>query len=115
MTETQLHSIKPGMFERIQRRVFNEEEIYDLSGLFKALCDPTRLRIVLALKESELCVHDLANLIDSSESNTSHQLRILRSEKIVKFRKEGKQVFYSIADAHITHFITDIQEHLRES
>lgn len=113
--EQQLDSIKPGMFNLIREKVLDEDEIYALSGLFKALCDPTRLRIVLALKESELCVHDLAHLIESSESNTSHQLRILRSEKIVKFRKDGKQVFYSIADAHITHFITDIQEHLRES
>lgn len=112
--EQQLHSIKPGMFNLIRTKVHDENKIYELSGLFKALCDPTRLRILLALKESELCVHDLASLIDSSESNTSHQLRILRSEKIVKFRKDGKQVFYSIADAHITHFITDIQEHLRE-
>ncbi|HKJ68494.1 MAG TPA: metalloregulator ArsR/SmtB family transcription factor [bacterium] len=115
MNELNLHSIEPGTFEDIQDHVSDDEVISALSNLFKALCDPTRLRIVLALQHSELCVHDLANLIRSSESNTSHQLRILRAEKIVKYRKEGKQVFYSIADHHITHVITDIQEHLRES
>ncbi len=114
MDEFTLHSIEPEFFETLRGHVINDEEIFALADLFKALCDPTRLRIVLALQQSELCVHDLAHLIQSSESNTSHQLRILRGEKIVKYRKEGKQVFYSIADDHITHVITDIQEHLQE-
>ncbi len=110
-----LHNLEGTMYKHLQDQIDDEEEIFRLADLFKALCDPTRLRIVIALKHSELCVHDLAYLIDSSESNTSHQLRILRGEKIVKYRKEGKRTFYSIADDHIARVIEDIQEHLQES
>ncbi|MBS1272001.1 MAG: Transcriptional repressor SmtB [Candidatus Marinimicrobia bacterium] len=110
----ELHSINPGDVEAIRTQLADEEHIRALSDLFKALCDPTRLRIVLALKDNELCVHDLAHLIDTSESNASHQLRLLRNQKLVKYRREGKQVFYSVDDDHISHFIDDIQQHLGE-
>lgn len=109
-----LHNLKKRDFEILRSNRQETEVIQEISEVFKALCDPTRIRIVLALREKELCVHDLAALIDSSESNTSHQLRVLRSMKIVKYRKDGKQVFYSIDDEHISHLIEDVQEHILE-
>jgi len=112
--ENLLHSIEPDKVEEIRDLLADVDHIQDLSELFKALCDSTRLRIVLALKENQLCVHDLAHLIDTSESNTSHQLRLLRNKKLVKYQRKGKQVFYSIDDEHIAHFLEDIQQHLGE-
>lgn len=109
-----LHNINEAQFELLEKRLADAESVEGLAERFKALGDTTRLQIVLALKQEDLCVHDLARLIGTSESNTSHQLRILRSLKIVKFRKEGKQSIYSIDDEHITHLIEDMQEHLSE-
>lgn len=108
------HNITESESEGIRNLLADESRLQELSDFFKVLCEPTRLRIVLALVHSELCVHDLAMLIDSSESNTSHQLRLLRSMKLVKFRRDGKQVFYSIDDDHIVHFLDDVREHLDE-
>lgn len=110
----ELHSISSANSQAIQESLGDEEHIRELSDLFKALCDPTRLRIILALKEEELCVHDLALLTETSESNASHQLRVLRNMKLVKYTRRGKQVFYSIDDEHISHFLEDIQQHLGE-
>jgi len=112
--DNQLHSISVERFEETQQLLEDDFGVQDLAERFKALCDPTRLRIVLALKAQELCVHDLAQLIDTSESNASHQLRLLRNAKIVKYRKKGKRSFYSIDDEHITHIIEDMQSHLNE-
>ena len=109
-----LHSITQKESEEIRESIADEVRLQDLSDFFKILCDPTRLRIVLALVHSELCVHDLAVLIQTSESNASHQLRLLRNMKLVKFRREGKQVFYSIDDDHIVRFLEDVREHLEE-
>ncbi len=109
-----LHSITVEHFEQTRQQLADDFGVQDLAERFKALSDPTRLRIVLALKKQELCVHDLAQLIETSESNTSHQLRLLRNAKIVKYRKRGKQSFYSIDDEHITHIIEDMQSHLDE-
>jgi len=112
--ENRLHSISTEHFEETQRLLKDDFGIQELTDRFKVLSDPTRLRIVLALKQQELCVHDLAQLIETSESNASHQLRLLRNAKIVKYRKKGKRSFYSIDDEHITHIIEDMQSHLNE-
>ena len=85
-----------------------------MSGIFKALADPTRLRIVQALILEELCVCDISAAIDVSISATSHQLRLLRNLRIVKNRKEGKMVFYSINDDHIQALINLTSEHVME-
>lgn len=110
----ELHSITEKQFLDLQEELAEGEEIDSLTDLFKALCDPTRLRILFALRGTELCVHDLAALVESSESNTSHQLRILREMRLVKNHRKGKQVFYSIDDDHVTRIIDDVRSHLNE-
>ena len=92
----------------------DNHEILDLSETFKTLGDPTRLRIVLALAKEEFCVCDLSILINLSVSAISHQLRLLRNMKLVKFRKEGKMVYYSLDDSHIENIIREAQTHVRE-
>ncbi len=109
-----LHTIEDDLFSELEAVLHSAENVLRAADTFKALSDTTRLRIVLALRVQELCVHDLAEIIRTSESNTSHQLRLLRSLKIVKFRKEGKQVFYSIDDSHISNMVDEMMEHIRE-
>lgn len=78
-----------------------EETLYDLAELFKVFGDSTRTKILCALFESEMCVCDIAALLNMTQSAISHQLRVLKSSKLVKFRKSGKVVYYSLADDHI--------------
>jgi len=89
-------------------------ETRDLAALFKALADPTRLRIVQALLLEELCVYSISTVVDVSVSAISHQLRLLRHMHIVKFRKQGKQVCYSLDDEHIARLVKIALEHVRE-
>jgi DNA-binding transcriptional ArsR family regulator len=89
-------------------------EIFSLAETFKILGDPTRLKIVLALAKDELCVCDLATLFELSVSAISHQLRLLRGMKLVKYRKAGKMVYYSLDDEHIEDIIRLAQTHVRE-
>lgn len=89
-------------------------EISALSETFKVLGDPTRLRTVLALAKEELCVCDLAALIGVTVSAISHQLRLLRGMRLVKHRKEGKMVYYSLDDEHIENIIREAQTHVLE-
>jgi len=91
-----------------------ETEIDDLTNTYKILGDPTRLKIVLALSEEELCVCDLSALIGVSVSAISHQLRLLRNMRIVKNRKEGKMVYYSLDDSHIENIISETLVHINE-
>ena len=90
------------------------DEISSLAETFKILGDPTRLKIVLALAKEELCVCDLATLFELSVSAISHQLRLLRGMKLVKYRKAGKMVYYSLDDEHIEDIIRLAQTHVRE-
>jgi len=89
-------------------------KVEGLSETFKTLSDPTRLRIVLALSKQELCVCDIAAVLNMSVSAISHQLRLLKNSRIVKFRKQGKMVFYELDDQHINRLIQDSLEHLNE-
>lgn len=91
-----------------------DQEIINLAETFKVLGDPTRLRIVLALAQEELCVCDLATLVQLSVSAISHQLRLLRNMKLVKFHKDGKMVYYSLDDTHIEDIIRLARVHVRE-
>ena len=86
----------------------------ETANLFKALADPTRLRIVQALLIDELCVHSISTIVDISISAISHQLRLLRTMKIVKTRKSGKNVYYSLDDEHIARLVQTAQEHVME-
>jgi ArsR family transcriptional regulator len=89
----------------------------DLAAVFEVLADPTRARLLhaLALSKKELCVCDLALLLGRSESALSHQLRLLRDRRIVSRRKEGRIVYYSLADDHVRHVLADGLRHARES
>ncbi len=98
----------------VEKALPDAKEIIDLVQTFKVLGDYTRLKIVLALAEEELCVCDLATLLNISVSAISHQLRLLRGMKLVKFRKTGKMVYYSLDDIHIESIIKQAQVHVRE-
>ncbi len=89
-----------------------ESVLYNLSEVFRVLGDLTRVRILMALTKSELCVGDLADGLDLSDSAVSHQLRILRNSRLVKFRKDGKNVVYSISDDHVETIFREGIEHV---
>jgi ArsR family transcriptional regulator len=91
-----------------------EEVLYDLSELYKVFGDSTRIRILYVLFESEMCVADIAQLLGMSTSAISHQLRILKASRLVKFRREGKVVFYSLADDHVRTIIDQGLDHISE-
>lgn len=86
---------------KVQETLVKEETLYDLAELFKFFADTTRIKIISVLKEEELCVGAISELINVSQSAVSHQLRILKTGKIVKPRRKGKQMFYSLDDEHI--------------
>ncbi len=91
-----------------------DESLYDLAELFKVFGDSTRIRILYALFEAEMCVGDIALLLGLSQTAVSHQLRMLKTNKLVKGRKEGKIVFYSLADDHVRRIIDQGMEHIAE-
>lgn len=91
-----------------------DELLYDLAELFKVFGDTTRIRILYALFEAELCVGDIAQLLGLTQTAVSHQLRVLKANKLVKFRREGKIVFYSLADEHVCSIINQGMEHVEE-
>lgn len=91
-----------------------DEVLYDLAELFKLFGDSTRIKILYALFEAELCVCDIAQLLGLTQSAISHQLRLLKGGKLVKFRREGKTVFYSLADEHVRSIIGQGMEHVEE-
>lgn len=92
----------------------NAEEILGLSDMFKLFSDNTRLRIICSILNTELCVCDLCELLELNQSTVSHQLSLLRNAKLVKYRKEGKQVYYSLQDEHIEKIISLSLEHILE-
>lgn len=91
-----------------------ETELYDLAELFKVFGDSTRIRILFVLSSAEVCVCDLAKVLNMTQSAISHQLRILKQNKLVKSRREGKSVFYSLADGHVRTIIAQGREHIEE-
>ena len=104
--------------EDVVKKVLEEqpadEYLYDLAELFKVFGDSTRIRILYALFESELCVGDIAQLLNLSQSAVSHQLKLLKDAKLVKFRREGKIIFYAIDDEHVRTIISMGMEHVEE-
>ena len=99
---------------KVQKNFPDETIINDTSDILKILGDPTRLKIVLALTKEELCVCDLSVLSNVSVSAVSHQLRLLRGQKLVKFRKQGKMVYYSLADEQISKIISAALQYEKE-
>ena len=109
--ETKIHT---DAVERVRAQLPREEVLYDLAELFKIFGDSTRIKILYALLESELCVCDIAKLMEVSQSAVSHQLRVLKASKLVKFRREGKTVYYSLADEHVMGILSQGMEHILE-
>lgn len=92
----------------------SEDDIVDISEIFNLLGDPTRMRILSALRIKELCVGDIAALMEISQSGVSHQLRLLKKARIIKGRRDGKMIYYSLNDDHIDHMIMTALEHINE-
>ena len=91
-----------------------EDELLDLAELFKVFGDTTRIKILYVLLESELCVCDIAAILGMSQSAVSHQLRIIKQAKLIKNRRDGKTIYYSLADDHVKTIIGMAKEHLEE-
>lgn len=91
-----------------------EDELYKLAELFKIFGDPTRIKILCTLLEGEYCVQELAGKVGMSQSSISHQLRVLKQSQLVRFRREGRSLFYSLADSHVYTVVNQGLEHIRE-
>ena len=98
----------------VKKRMPDDDLIIDMSDLFKIFGDGTRLRILLALEEEEMCVEGISKTVDMSLSAVSHQLKVLKDAKLVKGRRSGKQVYYSLCDEHILLLLRTAEEHIRE-
>ena len=91
-----------------------ETELYDLAELFKVFGDSTRIKVLYLLVNRELCVNDIANELAMTPSSISHQLRVLKQHRLVKFRRDGKTVYYSLADEHVETILNQGLEHIEE-
>lgn len=99
--------------DNLRNSLLSKTTSVQMADWFKAFSDPTRLRIIDALLQRELCVHDLTVLLDMGQSAISHQLRSLRNMRIVKRRKEGKTVYYSLDDGHIEQIFIQTLQHIK--
>lgn len=108
------HELHRELLEIVNRTMPEETELYDLAELFKIFGDSTRIRILFVLFEAEVCVCDLAQVLNMTQSAVSHQLKILKQNRLVKSRREGKSIFYSLADNHVRTIIAQGQEHIEE-
>ena len=104
----------PDIVKAVAEKLPDEELLYDVAELFKVFGDSTRVRIICALFESEMCVCDIAGVLNMTQSAISHQLRVLKQARLVKYRREGKTVFYSLADGHIQTIFNQAFEHIME-
>lgn len=100
--------------EQVEQVMPDEQQLLDLSEFFKVFGDSTRIKILYVLSQSEMCVCDIATLLQMGQSAISHQLRVLKQMRLVTFRREGKTVFYSLADAHIQTILAQGMEHISE-
>lgn len=106
--------IHEDIIHKVKESIPEEETLYDLAELFKVFGDTTRIKILCALFQSEMCVCDIAYLLGMTQSAVSHQLRVLKSARLVKFRKEGKVVYYSLDDDHVKHIFNEGLVHINE-
>ena len=100
--------------ERVCRAMPGEDTLFELAELFKIFGDSTRIKILYVLFESEMCVCDIAQLLGMTQSAISHQLQVLKKSKLVKYRREGKTVFYALADSHVRTILGQGMEHIAE-
>ena len=110
----QEYEIHRDLQQRVMETMPEETQLYDLAELFKIFGDSTRIRILFVLFEAEVCVCDLAQVLNMTQSAVSHQLKILKQNRLVKSRREGKSIFYSLADDHVRTIIAQGQEHIEE-
>ena len=110
----QIKTINKKKVNKVKKQLMKEEIFLDISETFKTLGDKTRIKILYALSREELCVCDISAVIEMSTSLVSHQLRLLRDKKLVKYRKQGKSVFYSLDDDHIVQLLKMAFEHVNE-
>ena len=106
--------IHADVVEEVKKRMPKEGDLYDLSYFFKVLGDSTRVKIIWALDEKEMCVCDIAVLLNMTKSAISHQLKSLKQADLVKFRREGKVVYYSLKDDHVKDIFEKGMEHIKE-
>ena len=102
------------VLEQVKNNQPEDEYLYELSELFRIFGDSTRIKILYALLDAELCVGDLAEVLSLTQSSVSHQLRILKNAKLVKFRRDGKSIFYSLDDDHVRNILSLGMEHVEE-
>lgn len=102
------------VIDSVQDKMPEEETLYDLAELFKIFGDSTRIRMLYVLFESEMCVYDIAQLLSMTQSAISHQLRLLKQARLVKFRREGRTVIYSLSDDHVRTIINQGMAHVEE-
>ncbi|MDD4809903.1 MAG: metalloregulator ArsR/SmtB family transcription factor [Methanobacterium formicicum] len=110
----EINSSNKDAVKQVKSQMLGEQVLAMVSDNFKILSDITRLKILQALYQRELCVCDLTAVLEANQSNISHQLRVLRSKNLVKFRKEGKMAYYSLADEHVVKMIEMGVEHATE-
>lgn len=103
-----------GLVSEVKDKLPAEDTIAAMTGMLKMFSDGTRAKILFALYESELRVYDIADILEMSQSSVSHQLRLLKQAKLVKSRKEGKEVYYSLADDHVITIFSQILAHASE-
>jgi ArsR family transcriptional regulator len=114
LPECELLHVHMDTVKKITGMMPDEERLSDLAELYRIFGDPTRIKILYALFEAELCVCDISTVIGMSMSAVSHQLRILKQARLVKFRRAGKSVYYSLADDHVRSILGQGMEHVSE-
>ncbi len=110
----EVKSFNKAKVKAAKRKMLNDDEAHRLAETFSVLSDPSRIKILHVISNEELCVCDIANVLGHSLSAVSHQLRILRNMRLVKYRKESKTVYYSLDDDHITTLFSEGLKHVRE-
>ncbi|EEG51277.1 transcriptional regulator, ArsR family [[Clostridium] asparagiforme DSM 15981] len=108
------YQVHEDVVKAVNEKMPDEDELCDLAEIFKVFGDSTRIKILYVLFEAEMCVCDIAQLLNMNQSAISHQLRILKQNRLVKSRREGKAVFYSLADGHVRTIINQGLEHIQE-
>jgi len=108
------HEVHKDLIAKVTNHMPDEDELYDLAELFKVFGDSTRIRILSVLLGEEMCVCDLAEVLAMNQSAISHQLKILKQAKLVKNRRDGKQVYYSLSDDHVSTILAMGLEHIEE-
>ena len=114
LEKCEVNEVHEELLNIVNKTMPEETELYDLAELFKVFGDSTRIRILFVLFEAEVCVCDLAMALNMTQSAISHQLKILKQSKLVTSRRNGKSIFYSLADDHVRSIIAQGREHIEE-